>query len=186
MDTATVFDDTKNRMVKSIEAIQRELNTIRTGRASPAIIEHLVIDYYGTPTPLTQIAGISALDPRTLIIQPWDKSTIQSIEKSILTSDLGLNPAVDSNTITIPIPTLTEDRRKDLVRLLKSKAENGKIAIRNIRRDCLEKLKSLEKEKSLSKDELSRSQKNLQTLTDEYIATIDNLASSKENELMQI
>ena len=186
MDTATVFDDTKNRMLKSIEAAQREFNTIRTGRASPALVEHLMIDYYGTPTSLTQIAGISTPDPRRLVIQPWDKSTIQAIEKAILTSDLGLNPAVDGNTITIPIPTLTEDRRKDLARLVKSKSENGKIAVRNIRRDCLDKLKSLEKEKTISQDELVRSQKNLQTLTDDYIATIDKLASSKETEIMQI
>ena len=186
MDTATIFDDTKSRMIKSIEATQRDLNTIRTGRASPAIIEHLMIDYYGTPTPLTQIAGISAPDPRTLVIQPWDKSTTQTIEKTILTSDLGLNPSVDSNSITIPIPALTEDRRKDLVRLLKSKAENGKLAVRNVRRDCLDKLKSLEKEKTISQDELSRSQKSLQTLTDENISAIDKLASSKEAEIMQI
>ena len=186
MTTDIVFDDAKKRMVKSIESTQRDLNTIRTGRASPAIIEHLSIDYYGTLTPLNQIAGISALDPKTLVIQPWDKTTIQAIEKSILTSDLGLNPAVDSTSLTIPIPTLTEDRRKDLVKLLKSKTENGKIAIRNVRRDSLDKLRTLEKEKSISQNDLLRGQKTLQIMTDEHILAIETIAITKEKEIMQV
>ena len=167
MTTDIVFDDAKKRMVKSIESTQRDLNIIRTGRASPAIIEHLSIDYYGTLTPLNQIAGISALDPKTLVIQPWDKTTIQAIEKSILTSDLGLNPAVDSTSLTIPIPTLTEDRRKD-------------------RRDSLDKLRTLEKEKSISQNDLLRGQKTLQTMTDEHISAIEIIAITKEKEIMQV
>ena len=186
MTTDIVFDAAKKRMVKSIEATQRDLNTIRTGRASPAIVEHLSLNYYGTLTPLNQIAGISVSDPRTLVIQPWDKTTIQAIEKSILTSDLGLNPAVDSTSLTIPIPTLTEDRRKELARLLKTKTENGKIAVRNIRRDSLDKLRALEKEKSISQNDLLRCQKTLQTMTDEHITTIEKIAITKEKEIMQI
>ena len=186
MTTDIVFDDAKKRMVKSIEATQRDLNTIKTGRASPAIFEHLSIDYYGIPTPLNQIAGISVPDPQTLVIQPWDKTTIQAIKKSILTSDLGLNPAVDSISLTIPIPTLTEDRRKDLVKLLKSKTENGKIAIRNVRRDSLDKLRTLEKEKSISQNDLLRCQKTLQTMTDAHISTLEKLAVTKEKEILHI
>ena len=174
------------RMDKSVDALSRELASIRTGRASPALVEHLTVDYYGVPTPLNQIASISVPEARLLMIQPWDKQSMEDVEKSILKSDLGLMPNSDGNVIRISIPTLTEERRKELVRMVGRKVEDAHVAARNVRRDCLESLRALERDKELSKDEGRRAQQQLQRLTDTHIAQMDDLRQGKEAEVMEV
>jgi ribosome recycling factor len=174
------------RMEKTMEALRKELTTIRTGRATPALIENIKVDYYGTPTPLKQIATISAPQARLLVIQPWDSSTLSSIKKAILKSELGLNPTSDKNTIHLPIPQLSEERRKELVRAVHKRAEDGRIALRNVRRDALEELRKLEREKEISQDEQKRGQEQLQELTDSFIATAGKVADDKEAELLEV
>ena len=165
MATSTeVLADTGSRMEKSVEALNRELSTIRTGRASPALVENLTVDYYGVPTPLVQLASISVPEARSLMIQPWDKQTLKEVEKSILKSDLGLVPSNDGNLIRISIPTLTEERRIDLVKLVRRKVEEGYVSLRNIRRDSLETFRAMEGDKELSQDESRRAQNDLQQL----------------------
>ena len=175
----------EKRMQKAIEALGRELASIRTGRANPALVEHIKVEYAGVPTPLIQIAGISAPEARLIIIQPWDKSSIRSIEKAILASDLGLNPISDGNVIRISIPPLTEERRKELIKLVGKRIEEGKIEIRNLRRDALNRFRELEKNKDISQDEHKRAQEQLQRLTDKFIADTEKLGQAKEKELME-
>ena len=181
-----VLTGTDARMQKSVEALQRELSSIRTGRASPALIENLMIDYYGVPTPLNQLAGISAPEARVLMVQPWDKQSLKDVEKGILKSDLGLMPNNDGNVIRINIPTLTEERRRDLVKVVGRKLEDSHVAVRNIRRDSLGQLKSLEKNKEISQDEHHRTQEQLQRLTDSYIGRMDIMREQKDAEVMEV
>ncbi len=181
-----LMDDTELRMTGAVEALRRQLNVIRTGRASPALVENLAVDYYGAPTPLNQLATISVPEARSLMIQPWDKQSIRDVERSILTSDLGLTPNNDGTTIRLNIPQLTEERRRDLVRLVGRKVEDAHVAARNVRRDTLDKLRSLERNKELSQDESRRAQGDLQKVTDRYIEEMDGLKTQKDNEVMEI
>ena len=176
----------EDKMRKSIEVLKRELATIRTGHASPTLIEHIKVDYVGVPTPLNQIASISAPEARLLIIQPWDKGSINSIEKAILKSDLGLNPASDGSVIRINIPPLTEERRQELIKTVRRRVEERRIAIRNLRREAMEELKAFEKNKDISQDEYKRSLDNLQKLTDGFIADAEQIGRDKEVELTEI
>ena len=181
-----VLADTSSRMEKSVDALKRELSTIRTGRASPALVENLSVDYYGVPTPLVQLASISVPEARSLLIQPWDKQTLGEVEKSILKSDLGLVPNNDGNLIRISIPILTEEGRRDLVKLVGRKVEEGHVSVRNIRRDSLETFRTMEGDKELSQDESRRAQSNLQQLTDSFVVQMDELRVKKEAEVMEV
>jgi len=181
-----LYDVVEEKMKKAITSLQREFSTLRAGRASPALVERLEVDYYGTPTPLNQIAGISAPEPRLLVIQPWDKSSISNIEKTILKSDLGLNPINDGNVIRLNFPQLTEERRNELVKFVRKKAEESKVAIRNIRREANDTLKAQEKDGDLSEDEKKRSQDEIQKLTDKYIEEVDKVLSQKEKEIKEV
>ena len=183
---ASLLDDTDSRMEKSVEALGRELNSIRTGRASPALVENLMVNYYGVPTPLNQVGSISVPEARQLMIQPWDKQALKDVEKGILASDLGLVPNNDGNVIRINIPILTEERRKDLVRLVGRQVEEGHVAVRNIRRDTLERFRRMQKEKELSQDEGRKAQEQLQKLTDSLIKKMDDLRADKEAEVMEV
>lgn len=186
LTTAEILAETERKMDNSIVALKRELGTIRTGRATPALIENVSVDYYGVATPLNQIASISAPDARVIMVQPWDKQALREIEKSLLKSEMGFNPSNDGNIITVPIPPLTQERRQELVRLLKRKLEEGKVSIRNVRRDGVETLRKLEREKAISQDENHRSQDQLQKATDAHVKTVDEVGSSKETEIMQV
>jgi len=181
-----VLSAANTKMDKSIEVLRKELATIRTGRATPALVDNIKVDYYGTPTPLKQIATISAPEARLLVIQPWDSGTLPSIKKAILKSELGLNPTSDKNVIHLVIPQLSEERRKELVKAVHKRAEDGRVALRNIRRDALEELRRLEREKEISQDEQKRAQERLQELTDSFIARVGNIAEDKEAELLEV
>ena len=178
--------DAEERMGKAIEALRRELSTIRTGRANPALVEHIRVDYYGTPTPLKQLATVMVPEARLLTIQPWDKGSLGAIEKAILKSDLGLNPSSDGAVIRLVIPQLTEDRRKELVRMVHKKVEDGRVAIRNIRRDAHEMLRDFRHEKEISEDQEFNAQEELQKVTDRFIAEADTLGEEKEQELLEV
>ncbi len=180
-----VLKEAEAKMQKAVEAARRELVTIRTGRASPALVERLPVEYYGQPTPLMQLSTITAPEPRLLVIQPFDPNAIPMIEKAILKSELGLNPSNDGRVIRIILPQLTEERRRELVRLVHRKTEEFRVAIRNIRREALEDLRELEKEKLISQDDHRRAQERLQKLTDRYIGLIDNLEREKEKEILE-
>ena len=181
-----ILDDTTTRMEKSVSALERELGSIRTGRASPRLVENLLVDYYGVPTPLNQIASITVPEARLLMIQPWDKTAVKEVEKSVMKSDLGLMPNSDGTVIRISIPQLTEDRRRDLVRLVGRKVEDGHVAVRNIRRSGVESFRSMERDKELSQDESRRAQGDLQELTDLYIGQMDEMKKDKEQEVMEV
>ncbi len=181
-----VFADVEHRMKSAIEALQRELNTIRTGRATPALLERLTVDYYGTPTPVQQVATIHAADARTLTIQPWDKNALGDIEKAIQKSDLGVNPTNDGVMIRLALPPLTEERRKELVKVAHRKVDEAKIAVRNCRRDGHDTLREQEKAKEISADELKRSVDRLQKLTDRYTAELEKLGQAKEQEILSV
>ena len=181
-----VLAETERKMGQSIEAMRRDIGTLRTGRAAPALIEDLPVDYYGSPTPLKQIASISAPDARAILVQPWDKQALRDIERSLTQSDLGFNPSNDGNVITVPIPPLTRERRQEMVRLLKRKAEDSKVAVRNVRRDGVDSLRKMERDKSISQDENRRSQDALQKTTDAHIKTIDEVSAAKEAEIMEV
>jgi ribosome recycling factor len=174
------------KMQKSLEALAKEVMTIRTGRASPALVDRIPVEYYGNPTPLNQLATITVPEARMILIQPWDRGIISAIEKAIQKSELGLNPANDGQLIRIPIPPLNEERRREYVRLVKRYAEGAHIAVRNIRRDQMEKIKGLEKEKKVSADEGRRGSDQLQKLADRYIARVDEVAARKEAEIMEV
>jgi ribosome recycling factor len=176
----------EEKMEKSVEGLKMELATIRTGRAAPGLIEHIKVDYAGVPTPLNQIAGISAPEVRLLIIQPWDRGCIHDIEKAILKSDLGLNPTSDGNLIRINIPPLTEERRQELVKIVRRRVEERRIAVRNLRREAMEELKRLEKNRDISQDEHKHALDQLQKLTDSFIAQTEQIGRDKEAELAEV
>jgi ribosome recycling factor len=178
--------DADQHMDKSLDSLRSHLSTIRTGRANPGIIEHLTIDYYGAPTPLQTIAAITSPDPRQLLVQPYDKTALASIERALRTSDLGFNPTNDGSVIRIAIPPLTEERRKDMVKLVHKRVEEAKVAIRNVRRDGLEHLRKLKKDKEVSEDEEKRAQEQLQKVTDRAIREADVIGQTKEAEIMEI
>src|SRR6056297_1001933 len=178
--------DADARMQKSVDALQNELSKIRTGRAHPSLLEHITIDYYGAEVPLNQAANINAEDARTLSVVPFDKSMVGKIEKAIMTSDLGLNPATSGNNIRVPLPALTEERRADLVKLVHAEGEQAKVAIRNIRRDANSQLKDFLKDKELTEDDVRRGETLIQQLTDEHVGQVDELIGKKERELMEI
>lgn len=173
-------------MNKSLDVLRRELATIRTGRANPAIIEHVSVDYYGAATPLLQLAAITAPDPRQLLVQPYDRTSLGSIEKAIRSSDLGFNPTNDGAMIRITIPQLTEERRRDLVKLVHKRVEEAKVAVRNVRRDVNDQLKKRRKDKEMSEDEEKRAQEHLQKLTDQVIREADAIGQSKEAEMLEL
>lgn len=181
-----VLEDAGARMEKSVGALERELGSIRTGRASPRLVENLPVDYYGVPTPMNQIASISAPEARLLVIQPWDRSALKEVEKSILRSDLGLTPNSDGAVVRISIPTLTEERRRDLARLVGRKVEDGRVAVRNIRRSGVESFRTMERNKELSEDESRRAQGEVQELTNLYIGQMDEMEKAKEAEVMEV
>ena len=181
-----ILSQTGARMKKSVEALKSELNSIRTGRATPALVENLTVDYYGVPTPLNQMASISVPEARLLMIQPWDKQVLREVEKGILKSDLGLVPNNDGNVIRISIPTLTEERRKELVRLVSRKIEDAHVAVRNVRRDGVDQLKQMEKAKELSSDDSRRAQGQIQKLTDAHVDQTDEMGKEKESEVMEV
>jgi ribosome recycling factor len=178
--------DADAKMQKSVEALAKEVLTIRTGRASPSLVDRIPVEYYGNPTPLNQLATITVPEARLILIQPWDRGIIAAIEKAIQKSELGLNPANDGQLIRIPIPPLNEERRREYVRLVKRYAEGAHIAIRNIRRDQMEKIKALEKEKQISADEGRRGGEQLQKLADRHVARVDEVAARKEAEIMEV
>ena len=178
--------DAKRRMDKSIEATHQEFNSIRTGRASPALLDRVNIDYYGTPTPLKSLASISAPEARLLVVQPFDPGAIKNIERAIQESDLGLTPSNDGKVVRLPIPQLTEERRKDLVKVVRRVAEDGKIAIRNVRRDVMQHLKELVVKGDVGDDEERRAEQQVQKITDEHTKSIDDLLKVKEAEIMEV
>ncbi len=176
----------ETKMKASVDVLRKELASVRTGRASPGLVENLHVEYYGTETPLKQLANISTPETRSIVIQPYDRGAMGSIEKAILKSDLGLTPNNDGQNIRLTIPTLTEERRKDLVKMVRRQLEEGRIAVRNVRRDANEHLKAMEKEKTLSADDDKRAQERLQKLTDTYIKQIDDIGHAKEAEVMEV
>ncbi|NUM80823.1 ribosome recycling factor [bacterium] len=180
------YHDTEEKMKKSIESVRHELSHLRSGRATTTLLDGVKVDYYGTPTPLNQVANVGAPEARLLTIQPWDKSMVPAIEKAILTSDLGLNPTNDGTMIRIPIPPLNEERRKELVKLGKKYAEDGRVAVRNIRRDANEHIKKAEKNHEVSEDDSKHAQDKIQKLTDSYIKKIDEMLVVKEKEIMEV
>ena len=182
----SVLSEVSTKMDRAVDAFKRDLTQLRTGRATPALVENIDVDYYGSMTPLKQIASISAPDARAIMIQPWDTAAMREIEKSLQTSDMGFNPSNDGSTITVPIPPLTQERRQEMVKLLKGKMEDGKISVRNVRRDGLESLRKLEKEKSISQDDGRRAQDQLQKTTDGHTKLIDETGSAKEAEILQV
>ncbi len=186
MVSQTLWNNIEEKMQKTAEGLKKELATIRTGRATPALIEHIKVEYAGVPTPLNQIGSISAPEARLLIIQPWDKGSIRSIEKAILTSDLGLNPVSDGNVIRINIPPLSEERRQELIKVVRRRVEERKTAIRNLRREAMDELKELEKNKDISQDEYKRALNQLQKLTDSFTADTEQIGQDKEAELTQV
>ncbi len=181
-----IINEIKNKMDKTLEALGNELRKIRTGRASIVILDSVRVDNYGTLVPLNHVANLSVPDPRTITIQPWDPSMIPAIERAILTSGLDLTPSNDGKVIRIPIPPLTEERRKEIVKIVKKIGEDHRVAIRNIRRDFLERTKKMEKEKKISEDESRRKQKEIQEITDKYIKKIDEAIGLKEKEVMEV
>lgn len=181
-----IKQDASERMSKSVESLKGELQRVRTGRAHPSLLEHIQVDYYGTMTPLKQVANIAVEDARTLSVTPWEKPMVQVIEKAIMESDLGLNPMTAGTIMRIPLPPLTEDRRRELVKLVKQAGEGAKVAVRNIRRDANGDFKDLLKEKEITEDEEHRAQDDVQKLTDQAVATIDNVLADKEKELMEV
>lgn len=184
--TDEVLNDARARMQKAVEATRREFASLRTGRASPGLLEHLRVDYYQTLTPLNQLATISVPEPRLLVVQPWDRGMVREIERALLKSDLGLVPSSDGVVIRLPIPPLTEERRKELVKIARRHAEEGRVAIRNLRREAKETLEQFEDEGEISEDECRRGLERLQHLTDETIAQLDRLLHAKEQEIMEV
>ena len=181
-----VIEDTEDSMQKTVEVVKKDFSSLRAGRATPGLLDKITVDYYGTPTPVNQLANVSIPEARLLVIQPWDKTVIPVLEKAILKSDLGITPNSDGVVIRLAVPQLTEERRKDLVKVVKKKAEEGRVAVRNVRRDANELLKSEQKDGNITEDDLRRSQDEVQKLTDKYIKEIDQLMANKEKEIMQV
>lgn len=180
------YNEAETRMKGAIEALEEDLSGIRTGRASPALVEKLPVEYYGTPTPLMQLASISVPESRTLLIRPFDATTLRAIERAIQTSDLGLNPNNDGKAIRLNLPPLTEERRHDLVKLVHNRLEEARVAIRNIRRDSIKDLREFEQEKMISEDDLKKGEADAQKLTDQYIETVNEIGVHKEKEIMEV
>lgn len=178
--------DAADRMAKSVESLRMELTKIRTGRAHTSLLDHITVEYYGSEVPLNQVANVGVEDSRTLTITPWEKNMVPVIEKAVMTSDLGLNPATAGTVIRVPLPPLTEERRKDMIRVVRNEAEGGRIAIRNIRRDAISDIKDLQKEKMIGEDEERRAEDEIQAITDKHVAEIDEVLGEKESELMEI
>jgi ribosome recycling factor len=178
--------DARERMTKCVQTFQADLKKLRTGRAHPSLIEHLKVDYYGNDTPLNQVANIAVEDGRTLVVSPWEKTMVQAIEKAIHKSDLGLNPMTAGTIIRIPMPALTEERRRDITKVLRQDAEGARVAVRNVRRDVMNDIKDLLKEKLVSQDDEKRAEVEVQKLTDKHIADIEQLLTAKEKEVMQV
>ena len=176
----------EEKMVKSVESLRSSLMRLRTGRAHTSLLDHISVDYYGNKSPLSQVANVGVEDPRTLSVTVWDKSMVESVEKAIMESNLGLTPNSAGTLIRIPIPPMTEERRKDLIKVLKSEAEGAKVAVRNLRRDALAKYKELVKAKEMSEDEERKAGDQIQKLTDKYVASMDNVVRDKESEIMEI
>jgi len=181
-----ILKDMSSRMKKSVASLKGDFSGLRTGRASTSLIENLMVDAYGSPTPLSQVATLNVPEARMITVQPWDKSTSKAVEKAIRESDLGLNPIADGVIIRVPLPELTEERRKDLVKLVYKYAEAAKIAVRNVRRDGIDMLKKAEKSKEISQDEQRNHEKSIQDLTDKFIGEIDQIASAKESDIMEV
>ncbi len=186
MTVADVKKNTEQKMQKSIDTLKADLAKVRTGRAHAGILDHVQVDYYGTPTHISQVANITLIDARTIGVQPWEKKMIATVEKAIRESDLGLNPSTQGDLIRVPTPALTEERRKEMVKLCKSEAEDAKIAVRNIRRDANEALKKLLKDKAISEDDERRARDDVQKLTDKFVAEIDKLVAEKEKEVLTV
>lgn len=178
--------DAASRMVKSVEALRHELTKLRTGRAHTSLLDHITVEYYGNEVPLNQVANVNVEDSRTLTITPWEKTMVQPIERAIMNSDLGLNPASAGTVIRVPLPPLTEERRKDMIRIVRQEAEGGRVAIRNIRRDALSDIKDLQKEKLIGEDEERRANDEIQVITDKHIAEVDRVLAEKERDLMEV
>jgi len=178
--------DAESRMKKTVEATRETMTRIRTGRASPALLEHLMVDYYGTATPITQVATVTVADARTLTVQPWERKMIAVVERAILESDLGLNPMAAGETMRIPLPPMTEERRVSMVKVVKSEGEDGKIAVRNIRRDAISSVRELLKQKEITQDEEKQAEATLQKITDRFIGSIDAVVAEKEAEVMAV
>jgi ribosome recycling factor len=181
-----ILGDAEERMKKSVEFLSKDLATLRAGRANPAMLEKITVDYYGQPTPVNQVANITVPEARLLVIQPWDKTIIPAIEKAIYKSDLGVTPSNDGQVIRIAIPQLTEERRKELVKSVKKKGEEAKVAVRNIRRECNDLLKASEKDRLISEDESKKGIDEIQKFTDQYVKKIDNVLAAKEKEIMEV
>lgn len=181
-----IFSDCERRMSKVVSILEKEFSTIRAGRANPSVLDKIQVDYYGTPSPINQMAVVSVTEARTLLIQPWDVSTVKPIEKAILASDIGINPQSDGKIIRLTFPPLTEERRKEIVKSIGKYAEDAKVSVRNVRRDGIDKLKSLKKESVISEDELRDAEKRMQELTDKYCKSIDEVAQVKEKEILEI
>lgn len=186
MKIADIKKNTEQKMHKSIEALKTDLGKVRTGRAHTGILDHVTVDYYGTPTPIPQVANVTLIDNRTIGVTPWDKKMAGAVEKAIRNSDLGLNPSTQGDLVRVPMPALTEERRKDLIKVVKHEGENAKVAIRNLRRDAIHSLKELLKEKEVSEDEERRAQDEVQKLTDKFIADVDKALAAKEAELLVV
>jgi len=186
MSLADLAKDAEQKMKKTVDATQHDFSTIRTGRATPTLVDGISVDYFGTPTPLNQLAGISVPDSRQLLITPYDRSTVAAIEKAIKNSDLNINPVNDGTAVRLTIPPLTEERRKEFVKILNKKSEEGRVSIRNIRRDINDQFKGLMKKSEASEDESKRAQEGLQKLTDRYIVEIDRITKAKEAELLEV
>jgi len=182
----SVKKNAEDRMEKAVAALKKELATLRAGRATPALLDRVQVEYYGTMTPVNQLASVSTPDPRTLVIQPWDKSSLSAIEKAILKSELGLTPVSDGNVIRLALPPLTEERRTELVKMTKKYGEEAKVAVRNIRRDAIDEIKKLEKSAALSENESRRHQEDIQKTTDKFVAEIDKVLAAKEKEIMEV
>jgi len=178
--------DARERMTKCVQTFQSDMKKLRTGRAHPSLIEHLKVDYYGTDTPLNQVANIAVEDGRTLVVSPWEKTMVQPIEKAIHKSDLGLNPMTAGTVIRIPMPALTEERRRDITKVLRQDAEGARVAVRNVRRDVMSAIKDLLKEKLISQDDEKRAETEIQKLTDKHVADIETALAAKEKEVMQV
>ena len=181
-----LLNETDTKMNKTIDALKKDYSAVRTGKASSSLVENIIVEYYGSNTPLSNLATISVPEAQLIVIQPWDKESIISIEKGLQKSDMGFNPANDGSVIRIPIPPLTEERRKELVKIVKKQSEDYKISIRNVRRDFVDQIKNLEKNKEISQDELHKYQEQIQKTTDKHIGEIDNITVQKEKEIMEI
>ncbi len=181
-----IIKDAKSRMDKSLETLRSELAKIRSGKATTALLDGIKVEYYGNMTPLNQVANVTVLDPHTLSITPWDKSIVSAIDKAILEANLGFNPVSDGTNLKVPVPPLNEERRKDLVKIIKKFGEDSKVAVRNIRRDANDHLKKEEKDKKISEDQLKDAESNIQKLTDEHVHNVDELLKHKEKEIMEV